>query len=130
MKKFAVVLDGLVVNTVVWDGVSDWNPNEGEAIEAGEDVGIGWSYANGEFSAPPVPKLTQAEIVAQADIKKASFMQTASSKISVLQDAVDYEMATAEETAALTAWKKYRVLLNRIDTSIVADIEWPALPEN
>ncbi|EIX0726512.1 tail fiber assembly protein, partial [Escherichia coli] len=24
--------------------------------------------------------------------------------------------------------KKYRVLLNRVDTSVVPDIEWPALP--
>ncbi|OJR07718.1 phage tail protein [Escherichia coli] len=26
------------------------------------------------------------------------------------------------------AWKKYRVLLNRVDTSTSQDIEWPALP--
>ncbi|HEI3890788.1 TPA: tail fiber assembly protein, partial [Escherichia coli] len=26
------------------------------------------------------------------------------------------------------ARKKYRVLLNRVDTSVVPDIEWPALP--
>ncbi|EFB5409529.1 tail fiber assembly protein, partial [Escherichia coli] len=25
-------------------------------------------------------------------------------------------------------WKKYRVLLNRVDTSTSQDIEWPALP--
>ncbi|EMV2562223.1 tail fiber assembly protein, partial [Escherichia coli] len=25
-------------------------------------------------------------------------------------------------------WKKYRVLLNRVNTSVVPDIEWPALP--
>ncbi|AUM08237.1 tail fiber assembly protein [Escherichia coli] len=28
----------------------------------------------------------------------------------------------------LEARKKYRVLLNRVDTSVVPDIEWPALP--
>ncbi|WP_094158889.1 tail fiber assembly protein, partial [Escherichia coli] len=26
------------------------------------------------------------------------------------------------------AWKKYRVLLNRVDTSTAQDIEWPARP--
>ncbi|EFH3483488.1 phage tail protein, partial [Escherichia coli] len=25
-------------------------------------------------------------------------------------------------------WNKYRVLLNRVDTSTVPDIEWPANP--
>ncbi|MEQ5456473.1 tail fiber assembly protein, partial [Escherichia coli] len=26
------------------------------------------------------------------------------------------------------AWKKYRVLLNRVDTSTAPDIEWPTNP--
>ncbi|MFK3810831.1 tail fiber assembly protein, partial [Escherichia coli] len=38
------------------------------------------------------------------------------------------EMSTGEETSLLEAWKKYRVLLNRVDTSTAQDIEWPALP--
>ncbi|HBA9999127.1 TPA: tail fiber assembly protein, partial [Escherichia coli] len=45
-----------------------------------------------------------------------------------LQDAVDLEIATEKETLLLEAWKKYRVLLNRVDTSTAPDIEWPALP--
>ncbi|HAY0242457.1 TPA: tail fiber assembly protein, partial [Escherichia coli] len=41
---------------------------------------------------------------------------------------VDLEIATEEETLLLEAWKKYRVLLNRVDTSVVPDIEWPVAP--
>ncbi len=41
------------------------------------------------------------------------------------QDAADLEIATEEETSLLEAWKKYRVLLNRVDTSTAPDIEWP-----
>ncbi|MBB8912045.1 tail fiber assembly protein, partial [Escherichia coli] len=40
----------------------------------------------------------------------------------------DLEIATEEEISLLEAWKKYRVLLNRVDTSTAQDIEWPALP--
>ncbi|MBD2812805.1 tail fiber assembly protein, partial [Xenorhabdus sp. Vera] len=29
----------------------------------------------------------------------------------------------------LTDWRKYRVLLNRVDCSIVPDIHWPEQPE-
>ncbi|HAM9543839.1 TPA: tail fiber assembly protein [Escherichia coli] len=29
----------------------------------------------------------------------------------------------------LEAWKKYRVMLNRVDTSTAPDIERPTLPE-
>ncbi len=52
----------------------------------------------------------------------------ASEHIAPLQDAADLEIATEEEISLLEAWKKYRVLLNRVDTSTAQDIEWPALP--
>ncbi|EJM0810154.1 tail fiber assembly protein [Escherichia albertii] len=35
-----------------------------------------------------------------------------------LQDAVDLGIVTEEETSLLAVWKKYRVLLNRVDTSV------------
>ncbi|HGJ5897348.1 tail fiber assembly protein [Arsenophonus apicola] len=48
--------------------------------------------------------------------------------ITPLQDAVDLNMMTEEEKVKLTEWKKYRVLLNRVDTSTASDIEWPKKP--
>lgn len=63
MSKYAVVLDGLVINTVIWDGLSEWAPDEGEAIASPDDVEIGWVYADGSFinpNTPPAP--TQAEL--------------------------------------------------------------------
>ncbi|WP_270355699.1 tail fiber assembly protein, partial [Escherichia coli] len=45
-----------------------------------------------------------------------------------LQDAVDLEIATEEEISLLEAWKKYRVLLNRVNTTTAPDIEWPVAP--
>ncbi|EFB9274653.1 tail fiber assembly protein [Escherichia coli] len=66
--------------------------------------------------------------VREAEETKKSLMQVASEHIVPLQDAVDLEIATEEETSLLTAWKKYRVLLNRIDTSTAPDIDWPTIP--
>ncbi|ENC3164680.1 tail fiber assembly protein, partial [Escherichia albertii] len=57
-----------------------------------------------------------------------SLMQVASEHIAPLQDAVDLEIATEEEASLLAAWKKYRVLLNRVDISVASDIEWPTIP--
>ncbi|EMV7195741.1 tail fiber assembly protein, partial [Escherichia coli] len=54
--------------------------------------------------------------------------QVASEHIAPLQDAVDLEIATEEETSLLAAWKTYRVLLNRVDSSTALDIEWPVIP--
>ncbi|WP_424679672.1 tail fiber assembly protein, partial [Escherichia coli] len=45
-----------------------------------------------------------------------------------VQTVVELEIATEEEKALLAAWKKYRVLLNRVDTSTAPDIEWPVAP--
>ncbi|EET3540116.1 tail fiber assembly protein [Escherichia coli] len=48
----------------------------------------------------------------------------------MLPSSVDLEIATEEENSLLEAWKKYRVLLNRVDTSTVPDIEWPEEPRS
>lgn len=69
----------------------------------------------------------QAQIRDAESMKKA-LMQAAGEKISTLQDAVELELATDDETAQLEQWKKYRVLLNRIDTSTAPDISWPKQP--
>ncbi|EBA2975516.1 tail fiber assembly protein [Salmonella enterica] len=71
------------------------------------------------------PAPTEKELQQQADQKKQSLMQEANTMISTLQDAADFTMATAEETAALTEWKKYRVLVNRVDT---LNPDWPEKP--
>nr|UJL16314.1 tail fiber assembly protein [Escherichia coli] len=55
------------------------------------------------------------------------YIQEFSEYIAPLQDAVDLEIATEEERSLLEAWNKYRVLLNRVDTSTAPDIEWPAI---
>ena len=56
------------------------------------------------------------------------YIQEFSEYIAPLQDAVDLEIATEEERSLLEAWKKYRVLLNRVDTSVAPDIEWLIQP--
>ncbi|HAT3955397.1 TPA: hypothetical protein I9Y43_004038 [Kluyvera ascorbata] len=55
MSNYAVVENGIVINVVVWDGQSEWNPDVGEAIPATDGVGIGWTYSNGVFEAPYDP---------------------------------------------------------------------------
>lgn len=66
--------------------------------------------------------------VDMAKAKKEALISEATTKISYLQDAIDAEIATDEETALLADWKKYRVLLNRIDINKAPDIEWPTNP--
>ncbi|MDE9496251.1 tail fiber assembly protein, partial [Xenorhabdus bovienii] len=53
----------------------------------------------------------------------------ADSAIAPLQDAVDLGMATDTEKAGLTEWRKYRVLLNRVDCTTAPDVQWPEQPK-
>lgn len=62
-----------------------------------------------------------------AERKKSELRTTADAEISWRQDAVDAGIATEGEETALAAWKKYRVLLMRVDIS-ADEIAWPELP--
>ena len=70
---------------------------------------------------------TLEELMAIAEDRKLSLKAQADSEIAWRQDAVDAGIATDEETAALSEWKKYRVLLMRVDT---AKPVWPVNPQD
>lgn len=59
--------------------------------------------------------------------QKNSLMQVANDHIAPLQDAVDLDMATDDEKQQLTDWRKYRVMLSRVDCSKPVWPEQPAL---
>jgi hypothetical protein len=52
--NYAVILNDVVTNIVVWDGVSDWSPAEGVAVAIPEEtvVLIGFIYIDGIFTDP------------------------------------------------------------------------------
>ena len=132
-NSYAVVKDGTVINIVAWDGVTEWQPDDGEAVKIDNVAGIGWLYDGKKFTAP---EPTQEEIEQQNESKrvnnvstKSNLMAEATNTVAILQDAVDFEMATDEEARLLPLWKKYRVLLSRVDADTTADIKWPEQPQ-
>ncbi|OCA55127.1 tail fiber assembly protein [Photorhabdus namnaonensis] len=72
--------------------------------------------------------LLKAHQINEARQKQAALLQQANETLSPLQDSVDLEIATEDEEAALLEWKKYRVLLSRVDVLQAPDIEWPEVP--
>ena len=78
------------------------------------------------FTAPVIESENAGLI---ADITFNFLMEEATKIIAPLQDAVDLNMANEEEVARLAKWKKYRVLLNRVNMKSAPDIEWPDKPE-
>lgn len=56
-----------------------------------------------------------------------SRLKEANTAIAVLQDVIDLDMQESNEEEKLKSWKKYRILLTRIDTNQV-EVEWPEKP--
>ncbi|WP_340618944.1 tail fiber assembly protein [Xenorhabdus entomophaga] len=92
----------------------------GKLIVAGE---------NGSPKLKDIPPPTSEELQQRAETEKQQLLKKAAESIGICQDAVDLEMATEVEKAALTKWRLYRVLLSRVDCSAVPDIDWPEQPE-
>lgn len=84
-------------------------------------LGDDWFYIDGKLS-------QNIDYTGRAESKKTQLLSNATTKIAPLQDAEDLGIATDEEAALLQAWKNYRVLLNRVDTSTAPDVKWPTPP--
>jgi hypothetical protein len=57
MNTYAIIDSATtVINVIVWDGKPPWAPSEGciaVVVPADSSAGIGWTYVDGEFIAPP-----------------------------------------------------------------------------
>ncbi|HGF2898087.1 TPA: tail fiber assembly protein [Escherichia coli] len=133
MSIYAVVDGtGTIVNTVLWDGVSEWEGPKGMELvycDSSSDCVIGGMYQNGVFLPPDTQEQTREDSIAEADQMKKSLLAEATLAIDPLQDAVDMGIATDDEQKQLPVWKKYRVLLNRVDVSQAPGIAWPERPQ-
>ena len=85
MNTHLVIKDNKVINTVVWDGVSDWTPPEGTTVLiAPAGVGIGWTKSGSNWIAPePAPEPTPDSNKVSARAKLAALGLT-ESEISAL----------------------------------------------
>lgn len=93
-------------------------------------------FANEVFSktAPPPflpPPPSFEDLAAEAKAQRDKLLAVAANRMGPLQDAVDIGRATDEEVARLTAWKGYRIDLNRIEqqAGFPAEIQWPLSPD-
>lgn len=74
----------------------------------------------------PLP--TTEELISQAEDKRSRLRSEADTAIQPLQDASDLGIATDDESSQLVAWKKYRVMLMRVNTKDFENIIWPEQP--
>ncbi|ETS33465.1 phage tail protein [Photorhabdus temperata] len=94
-------------------------PPTGKILSSGEDGLPCWE---------DIPSPTKEELISIAEIQRKQFISLANKKITPLADAVELDIATDEEILSLKEWKKYRVMLNRVDTSKTPEVDWPITP--
>lgn len=105
-------------------------PDGGSVVEVdvlpdGVDVNGNWQFVDGNITHRIY---TSDELTSQANRNKQNLLAEATKAIAPLQDAVDLGEATPEEEARLKAWKKFRVNVNRVDTSQLP-ATFPPMPE-
>lgn len=132
MSRYAEIdATGHVVNVIILD-----DPKKFASVNTliqSDEASIGGTIINGIYTAPErmiyIP--TTEDLVNDAQIKISQLLSLATEKITPLQDAVDLGIATEDETTSLTAWKNYRVLVNRVPTQpgYPTEIDWPPTPE-
>lgn len=129
-NSYAVVINGIVDNIVVWDGETDWKPNEGEVVPISGSVSIGWNYENGNFTPPPEPEKTNEELVEEASSKKISLIDSANEFMNSKQwpGKAAIGRLKGDELAQYNLWLDYLDALEAIETSTAPDIDWPNAP--
>jgi hypothetical protein len=54
--RYAHVINNKVVNVSLWDGTTEWTPDDGSVVpyplEDDSPVGPGWQFVDGEWVAP------------------------------------------------------------------------------
>ncbi|KPU05823.1 hypothetical protein AN697_05230 [Enterobacter cloacae subsp. cloacae] len=82
------------------------------------------------YNATIIDGVYTVNYIKAAEAKKNALLSEASREIAPLQDAVELEIATEKEVHLLREWKKYRVLLNRVDPNEAPTITWPIKPQS
>jgi len=100
---------------LIWVDITDADPKPQQ----------GWLFDGNGFFPPPGP--TPEQVLAVNTATRDALMRVAAASIAPLQDAVDLNMATAQEVADLDNWKRYRIALSRLDLS-GASVTWPEAP--
>jgi hypothetical protein len=128
LRNYAHVSDGLVINVSVWDGVQPYDSGEGVVMvplpytadadgNISYDGGIGWTYVDGIFVAPPLSPPTWDDIRAQRHslLNASDWTQVA-----------DAPLNTSEKQD----WADYRQALRDVpqDFDSPDDVVWPEAP--
>ncbi|MCA6221903.1 tail fiber assembly protein [Photorhabdus antumapuensis] len=105
-----------------------WTPwaQEYNSLNKPSDKAVG---ENTEVESDNIYVTDKEKLIQQAEHEKFQLLIKANNLVAPLQDAVDLGIATEAEKTVLLEWKKYRVMLSKVDISLAPDVEWPEQPK-
>lgn len=130
MSIYALIKNGLVENTVLWDGDGDIFEGYETINIDGLDVGIGWTFDGSKFTSPAEPEPTHDELVYQAEVKKQALIDQANEYINSKQWPGKAAMGRLSETdkAQYGAWLDHLDAIDAVDPSDAPNISWHEAP--
>ncbi|WP_413528189.1 tail fiber assembly protein [Rahnella inusitata] len=129
-NNYALVKDGFVANTVIWDGEGEmFAEYQTIILTDGITAGPGWTYDGKNFHPPKEPEKSHDEMVEDTEQQKESLLNEATSEVVVWQTKLLVGRTLTDlEKAQLNAWLDYIDELNVVDPTQVPDINWPVPP--
>lgn len=133
MANYALIENGIVINIIVWEGPEvapiELPPSITYVeLEPGQNVGPGYLYQDGGFSAPPEPEPTHDELVIQAQIEKQQRLTSADSVFLEWQTKLLLNIASEDEKQAVISWVNYKEAVKAVDPQQAPNIQWPEPP--
>jgi hypothetical protein len=100
MIKRALIENGVVVNTIIWDGVEAWSPPAGQVLVMAPpaDVGVGWTFDGANWTPPPPPAVPVPDEVPQWQARRALLEAG-------LLDAVEAAVAASTDRRVKIDWE-------------------------
>ncbi|WP_241168450.1 tail fiber assembly protein [Escherichia coli] len=133
---FAVIENNIVVNIIVWDGISAYEVGGDQTLiplptsGGGPAPGIGWSYINGKFIAPPRPQKSQAELIQAAEIERQRLLKYANDVMFDWRTELMLGEISDANREKLSTWQAYKNEVKAVDvTTAPENVNWPVPPE-
>ncbi|WP_294966387.1 tail fiber assembly protein [uncultured Gilliamella sp.] len=106
------------------DDVPEYGESDGSKITVKSGLN---RITKKEFLELSKPKITKEDIIFNNKIRKDNLIIEANEKIKILEDIIELEMQETNEEEQLKEWKRYRIILTRIDINNI-DIKFPSKP--
>jgi hypothetical protein len=130
MAVFALVENSSVINVIVWDCVTAYQPPSGTqavAIPADETVGIGYAYSGGVFTAPAAPTPPALTLAQEAASLIAGGLTITSAGTAALNGIYNVQSGVQFDQEQIAAEAQFISAYSEFTNGATTGLQWPLL---